>query len=1050
MLLSACRKNKSCAWMYGVTLGLALILLSVFGCGEQGGDRGGTTPNVSPQKIEVKVKVTGLTTSTASKQKSAPIPSQVASVRLEVRIPACDSPVVHSDLMNVAGSESMTFEMELDAGSTACFSAKAYSEAEGLGTLLYSGSTSGVNLSADRLSVEINLGFVGAVPPTVSTLPASEVTATSAVLQGEVTPNGFETAVLIEWGLDTQYGSRTPIRQVGAGSAPVSVRQLLNGLTPGTAYHYRLVATNSGNKVFGEDQQFTTLAQVGAEILFPELPPPSVTTGSATNLTERSAQLNGAVNPNGSPTQGYIEWGEDLHYGQTTELKDLGKGDESVLVSEILAGLSSDITYHFRLVAFNAGGLTVGADQTFTPSRSNSDGAVDKIIGTTGGSLAHPNGMTVTIAPNALEKETMATIAPVEGSEIAPLLPDTFTFLSGIRLGFDTQTLRTPARLEAPLPAPAPVAGRLIVAKVVEIAGERRLTMVDTASITNGTVHTNSPPFPGVLSGGEYLFLSTQPEATILGLHLSQPGGAKVANATVNLTLEQLPSGVPIEVAPAAAETLNKFVGITDSQGFAAIPDIPLGSRLTALVFQGGLLNQTPGIGTVDVAVPISSGLPPTSVVDVFLQTIIDRLTGGEPLPPRPEPCGSNIISVPPRIPDSFAESFLPGQPPRQLRILSTVPIEDVTDSTPLFQLSDISQWVIFGFEIHHTIYIAEKLTVAPVTNNDPVTGKGGGLVTPISAGESSIYVQTTFSCLTDQGVVSKTYSTLVPVVVAEGHLLIVSASGGGTGAIQSDPPGINCRTVCGQFFVPETPVTLTVIPDSDSFLDRWEGACTGTNPTCSVIMDREQTVTATFRKKPILSVITQGNGSGSVQSNPAGIQCPIECNHPFAPNSFVTLTAIPDPTSLFDHWEGACTGTNPVCGLNMISNLAVTAVFRRSALPSVRINPFGSKVEVVEQDAADPSGFKVIPAPEAITVTLLRHVFNACFDPRFLSNRTVVIPQGADSQTFDFTAGPDPECRGVPTFTKLTITNAVMGTAVSLDLSIIPPAQLSLTTRRP
>lgn len=370
-------------------LGFCLLALFILaGCGSNGNAPRQEIPEVSSGKTEVKVKVGGIAlTSNSTKQKSSAIPAQVASVALEVRIPGCDSPVIHSDVANVAGAESVSFDMELEAGSAGCFSAKAFSEADGKGTILFEGSTSGVNLLAgDRIIVEINLGIVGVTPPVVSTLPAGDVTATSAVLHGEATPNQFETVIFYDWGLNSKYGSRTPIQQVGAGKEPVPVRQLLNGLAPGTTYHYRLVGSNSGNRVFGEDQTFVTLAQVDADIIFPELPPPTITTGSATNVTESSAQLTGTVNPMGSTAHAYIEWGADLHYGNTTDLVDLGNINEAVSITATLTDLDATKTYHFRMVAYNAGGLTVGTDQTFTPTKRDANVVAPGTIGAEAGS----------------------------------------------------------------------------------------------------------------------------------------------------------------------------------------------------------------------------------------------------------------------------------------------------------------------------------------------------------------------------------------------------------------------------------------------------------------------------------------------------------------------------------------------------------------------------------------------------------------------------------------------------------------------------------------
>ena len=54
--------------------------------------------------------------------------------------------------------------------------------------------------------------------------------------------------------------------------------------------------------------------------------------------------------------------------------------------------------------------------------------------------------------------------------------------------------------------------------------------------------------------------------------------------------------------------------------------------------------------------------------------------------------------------------------------------------------------------------------------------------------------------------------------------------------------------------------------------------------------------------------------GSGTVTSNPAGIDCPSTCSQTFAGGPQVTLTATPAGGSnwVFSGWSGACSGAGP------------------------------------------------------------------------------------------------------------------------------------------
>jgi hypothetical protein len=99
-------------------------------------------------------------------------------------------------------------------------------------------------------------------PATAQTGGASAITQTSASIAGLVTPNGNATNAFVEYGPTTAYGSETSPKPVGSGTTPVSTGADLTGLTPGTTYHYRLVATNvlATDGLVGGDGTFTTVA----------------------------------------------------------------------------------------------------------------------------------------------------------------------------------------------------------------------------------------------------------------------------------------------------------------------------------------------------------------------------------------------------------------------------------------------------------------------------------------------------------------------------------------------------------------------------------------------------------------------------------------------------------------------------------------------------------------------------------------------------------------------------------------------------------------------
>jgi len=95
--------------------------------------------------------------------------------------------------------------------------------------------------------------------------------------------------------------------------------------------------------------------------------------------------------------------------------------------------------------------------------------------------------------------------------------------------------------------------------------------------------------------------------------------------------------------------------------------------------------------------------------------------------------------------------------------------------------------------------------------------------------------------------------------------------------------------------------------------------------------MDATKTVTAIFTLKPILTVLKDGTGGGTVTSTtPAGdINCGTDCTQTY--NDFitqVTLTANGDANSLFTGWSGACTAATGPCVVTMDAAKTVTAKF--------------------------------------------------------------------------------------------------------------------------
>ena len=206
------------------------------------------------------------------------------------------------------------------------------------------------------------------VPPPAATLdPVSTFDARSATFTGTVDPNGARTSYRFEYVEDAEFQANgfADAKQVpfadadlGAGDAPVAVQADAHGLTPGTTYRLRLLATQVLSKTDGSDElTFTTTAA-----------PPSV--AAAANVASgEEATLRGAINPHGQATDYHFEWGASEGYGNSTPAGHLPAGSKPVAIAAELSGLAPGQAYHYRLIATNGAGTTTGSDQAFaTPA----------------------------------------------------------------------------------------------------------------------------------------------------------------------------------------------------------------------------------------------------------------------------------------------------------------------------------------------------------------------------------------------------------------------------------------------------------------------------------------------------------------------------------------------------------------------------------------------------------------------------------------------------------------------------------------------------------
>jgi len=209
-------------------------------------------------------------------------------------------------------------------------------------------------------------GQAAAAAPTVSTLAATEVTSTTATLNGTVNPNGLATEVRFKSCsavTAVEYFSPTSERDIGSGRTAQSVGYRLSGLTPGKTYKYAVRATNSAGDKVGDCVSFATGAVQATG-------KPVVETHPPTNLGATSVTLCGSVNPNGLATTYSFVSGETndraLAYFPKTAERQAGSSGTPLNVTANISGLQLNTHYQYKIQAKNSAGTAVGQFVSFT------------------------------------------------------------------------------------------------------------------------------------------------------------------------------------------------------------------------------------------------------------------------------------------------------------------------------------------------------------------------------------------------------------------------------------------------------------------------------------------------------------------------------------------------------------------------------------------------------------------------------------------------------------------------------------------------------------
>ncbi len=225
------------------------------------------------------------------------------------------------------------------------------------------------------LALALPAAASAATPPAISNLVVSELTTESAHFSAEVDPGGATAEFDTAWHFEC-VPSCTGLTSGTVSGAAEEVEDDVTGLQPATFYTVRLLASNSG----GERKATATFTTPGA--------PPLVKAWAAGPIAPTSADINAQIDPRGSATSYWFEWGSaDCAVATCASIPPLheafaGSGSTYTYVLRHLTGLSPETTYHFRVVAKNASGIAEGPDRTFTTAAAEAPCANQGMPGT--------------------------------------------------------------------------------------------------------------------------------------------------------------------------------------------------------------------------------------------------------------------------------------------------------------------------------------------------------------------------------------------------------------------------------------------------------------------------------------------------------------------------------------------------------------------------------------------------------------------------------------------------------------------------------------------
>ncbi|HEX9757357.1 MAG TPA: fibronectin type III domain-containing protein [Nitrospiria bacterium] len=256
------------------------------------------------------------------------------------------NPNTESDLAGYKvyyGVASNTYGSPIDVGNQTSYTITGL----GNGTYYFAITAYDTSLNESGFSLEVSHLISDNAPPVISSIAVPSISNSNAVITW--TTNESATSQ-VDYGTTTSYGSSSALNL----NPVTNHSRTLNNLDPSTTYHYRVVSEDaSGNIAISADNTFTTSAT-------PDTTAPVLSNIFSSNIGSNSAVITWNSDENATSQ---VEFGSTTSYGSTSALNS----NLTTNHSRTLNGLSSSVTYHYRVKSIDAAGNTaLSGDQIFS------------------------------------------------------------------------------------------------------------------------------------------------------------------------------------------------------------------------------------------------------------------------------------------------------------------------------------------------------------------------------------------------------------------------------------------------------------------------------------------------------------------------------------------------------------------------------------------------------------------------------------------------------------------------------------------------------------